>query len=100
MKLFKSIVLLKFLVQFLELLKRVFVVLAGTFSQNVHPEVDFSDFFGVLHLLVGGEAFTLPLELLLQLKLKDRLQYQIQIMAGYLHKPFQAFSIPHPVSFK
>jgi hypothetical protein len=100
MKLFKSIVLLKFLVQFLELFKRIFVMLAGALSQNIHSEVDFRNFFCVFHFLVGGEAFSLPLELLLQLKLEDRLQYQIQIMAGYLHKPFQAFSIPHPVSSK
>ena len=57
----ESRILHQLAVQLLELLQRVLVVLAGTFCQNVHPEVSIGDIFLVRLLVWCGELVSLSL---------------------------------------
>ena len=61
----KSRILHKLAVQLLELLQGVLVVLAGTFRQDIHPEVGISDLFLVVLLVGRRELVSLPLKFLL-----------------------------------
>jgi len=61
----KSRILHQLAVQLLELLQGVLVVLAGTFRQDIHPEVGISDLFFVVLLVGRRELVSLPLKFLI-----------------------------------